>query len=260
MSLAEFLGLLANVATFGAAFVALFALLEVKKQRASAYQPDLAVIRAPFFWSGKISDPSTFSDWLPNPPDGFDWNFEPPKEEVDLTPVMYKKSTKHLFALPVVNLGLGAAKFIKVKWSWPIKQIISDINHLCIRQKAPMSLKLSGTMLEIEDHGLMVNINHREQDIDFCLPISMKPRQPTTLMVPFWYLQIFPLHFFLHFEEDQHIPNVPGLLLDLEYFDIGGVRQKRHFKVEVSISFVSRNPETRRMSCRGILESQPIHV
>ena len=60
-------------------------------------------------------EPSSFSEWLPNPPDDFDWDYEPPKEELEITPVMYKKSFKHPFALPLVNLGLGAAKLIKVK-------------------------------------------------------------------------------------------------------------------------------------------------
>jgi hypothetical protein len=78
MSLAEFLGLLANFATCVAAFIALFALWEVKKQRASTYQPDLAPIRRPFFYMAHNFDMSVMSRWVTDPPADFNWeSFNP---------------------------------------------------------------------------------------------------------------------------------------------------------------------------------------
>lgn len=257
MSLAEFLGLFANLATAGAAFIALFALLEVKKQRTAAYRPDLAVVRSAFFWSGKVSAPSSFSEWRPNPPDGFDWSYEPPEEKQELTPALYAKSRKHLFTVGMVNLGLAAAKGIKVDWNWPIAEVISDINRLCIRHKVPVLLKRDRNMVELQDHNVSVNMIFNVQEIDFCLPISMNPG-PTDLMVPMWYLYLMPLYFYLLLEDNEEIPQVPGLILKVDYFDIGGAKHTRRFNVDASVTFITRNPKTGRVSCRGVLESQPL--
>src|SRR6516162_10194020 len=116
-----------SVGTFLAAIATFMTITQISRQRRASYQPDLAFSRVDFEASNDKSS-------LP-------LGWKKPKTQDDLR-------------LSLINLGLGAAKNVWLRWSFPIDESVRQITQL---GKQPPFDAPSAFLL---DDQLIINLEH----------------------------------------------------------------------------------------------------
>jgi len=225
MSIDQVIALSASIGGCMSAIAAFLAVKQSTKQREASYKPELAITRTTITASKNPITKSTFADF---------WVVE--KEEKEPGNVNLLSS----LSLPLRNVGLGAAKEVSLKWSFPIEELISNINKMAQKALIPAYFEYENEVLSLKSEQLVAATsmwgNQKQDAVDYVLPASTD-REGVNIRVPPAYMELVSaLLYFSAREKDRHsFPDMPVLKLDLEYFDIGGDIHKSSFKVELNL-------------------------
>lgn len=242
MSVDQIIALSASLGAFLSAIAAFLAVKQNTKQREASYKPELVLARTIFTASkGAISASSFAECWV------VDKKVALPEEGIVMP----------FLSLPLHNVGLGAAKEIKINWSFPIETLISTVN-----QKAQRALVAAYFVYEKETVSLKSDVlsastsiwgNQKQELVDYVLPASTD-QEGVKIRVPPAYIELVSalMYFSMRDPSCNGIPEMPVLDAQLEYFDIGGGSHSVSFHIELHLIAVSMQGE----AFHGYLQSK----
>jgi hypothetical protein len=235
----QIIALAASVAACMSAIATFLTVRQIAMQREASYRPKLAFSRVYFeagtrqILAGPLPQQWVVRDPGPSAPEFLE----------DL-------------ALPLRNVGLGAARAVSLVWSFDIEQVVERVNHAAQRTLTPAYFSIDETGVSIksevigDSHSMWRN--QREALIDFVLPASVQ-NEPVSVRLPHAYIQLCAALVFLE-SKDKDIKRafeLPSLCATLAFKDIGGSGHSAVFDIEVQLT--SRNGNGEGMT--GYVES-----
>ena len=116
MTVDQVIALGASIGACMSAIAAFFAVRQSSIHSKASYKPELVIARSRFECESEVSIP-------------YEWKTpDSENKEIDFM---------KLYSVPLHNVGLGAAKEVSIKWSFPIDQMVSSVNE--IAQKSLIS-------------------------------------------------------------------------------------------------------------------------
>lgn len=224
MTIEQLITLLAGIGTVVSAGVAFWAVLQMKKQRELSYLPDLVIARM-FFDGCHFPDVKSYfaNAWRPSPSERVEGD-----EEI-------------LFYMPLRNVGLGTAKNISVVWSFPIEEVVCQLNDLGQKSLPSAHFSLENGKITIQseslgNQGLNSWFNQQKTSLEYLLPITVKS-EPVKLEFPILFTQLCSYLFFFHEKNNDpnSMQNFPAIRAHFEYYDIGGKSRKTDFDIRVQL-------------------------
>ncbi|MYC26982.1 MAG: hypothetical protein F4X63_03160 [Nitrospira sp. SB0662_bin_26] len=214
----DLISLVTSIAACMSAVAAFMAVRQNYKQRMASYRPDLVLVRTPI--QAKIFETP---GGIPH------WTNDGNNDETNDVAIK-------LFSIPLVNVGLGAAREIRVVWNFPIHEFVSSVNRLAQVSLTPAYFEYRNNLLSFKtsDNQWVVKWQG-ESHIDFVLPASTNQTR-TGLIVPLVYISLVSYFYQLAISgnDDEHrktgeprtfdIPDIPPLKCRIEYRDIGQVK------------------------------------
>ncbi|MCC6372302.1 MAG: hypothetical protein IT236_14965 [Bacteroidia bacterium] len=230
----EIINLLAGIGTFISALIALFTLLEVKKQRLSMYKPEiliksfiLSISKSPLLKKEELLEYRVI-DFNDNSNNYYQTKLEPsPNYKLD-------------------NFGFGIAKNIVCKWEFESDIAIEMIkkifpNNYTFRTISELNIYFL-KKLDNEEFHFSINSDIDNQTIDFIAPINQQKHYhfhaiPSVI--------IYTHYLFLIFKKDLltencanfrffEFENFPRPILKIEYSDINNKKYKKTFKFRIT--------------------------
>ncbi len=126
--------------------------------------------------------------------------------------------------VPLLNVGLGAAKNVAGLWSFPLDNIIHSINALAQQTLTPADLTNDHGMLSIKStlfgDVILLWKNQQAVTIDYVLPATVQ-KEPLQLRVPITYITVASMLVYLQVKLNALGLGIPPLRLNLTYYDIG---------------------------------------
>lgn len=239
MAIDQVIALAASIGACLSALAAFLTIRQVSRQRESSYRPELTVSRTRFQCiSNPLSEGNIPDTWV-------DWADEAGSQDV-----------LSFFAVPLYNVGLGAAKGLKVKWSFQIEDAISKANELAQKSLTPVFYEYKNGMLSLKSDGMggqiSAWINQKKESIDFVLPASVN-KLPTDLIIPPAFIMIVSalVHFYSKADDFQSFEEIPNLIVEIDYLDIGGKKYKTKISITTQITSIIGKGE----SFTGYLEA-----
>ncbi len=225
MSIDQVIALAASVGAFMSAIAAFLAVRQNTKQREASYRPELAVTQTIFTATKNPISKSAFAEfWVEK------------RDEEDLVAGSLMSS----LSLPLHNVGLGAAKEVSLKWSFPIEELVATINEKAQKSLIPAYFEYEDEVLSLKSEQLDASTsmwrNQKQDSVDYVLPASTD-QEGVSVHVPPAYMELVSALLYFSAKENDHgsFPDMPILKLELEYFDIGGDKHKTSFNVELNL-------------------------
>lgn len=240
MTIDQVISLAASIGACLSAIAAFLAVRQVSKQRESSYKPELVLSKTMF----ECSPNPRSKEQIPSA-----WTPKTNKEE--------ELSLHRSFSMPLRNVGLGAAKSIKVNWSFPIEDVVATVNEIAQKSLVPAYFEYQNEMLSLKSEAMGGSVsawrNQKNQNIDFVLPAPVDT-VPIELVLPHAYIELVSalIHFSARSENFEHLEDIPSLNLDLEFVDIGGGHHKSEFSISTQIISVTGKGE----AFQGYVESR----
>lgn len=214
--MAEFISIGTIIAAWLSAVAALFVVWQNRKQWTASYRPELVLVR-----TSVSLEP-----------------FEKPEELAQAADDKYNPQVK----IPIVNIGLGPAKDLKVSWIFPISQAVSSVNcaaqdslgHACYEFENGWLLKNSGKRMRIQWKV------DKEAVFDYILPVATLQTPPDQLRLPMAYIALLTGHY--HFalkSQSCDTSGFPNLECQLKYLDIGGRKHSVNLVIAVDPVVIS---------------------
>lgn len=225
MSVDQVISLCASIGSCLAGVGALWTVFQIKKQREASYRPELVVLNVQF--EGSAVEENEFP---------IIWKAISKKEELQIKKQKIISGFEDVLHIPICNIGLGAAKDVSVKWSFPdIKLFVKEVNKLA-RNKMPEAF------FELDQNDWLCSLNAQtcpvEQESEkthYILPLSTQ-QELIMLSVPRTYAHLISAFIFLSAKDDiKRIDDLPPLHVTLEYFDIGNIKRKNKLKIRPKI-------------------------
>lgn len=224
MSVDQVISLCTSIGSCFAGVGALLAVFQSKKQREASYRPELVLSSVQF--EGSAVEENEFP---------IIWKAIS-KEELQIKKQKIISGFEDVLHIPICNIGLGAAKDVSVKWSFPkIELFVEKVNNLA-RNKMP------GTSFELDQNHWLYSVNATtcpvEQESEktrYILPL-LTQQELIMLSVPRTYVHLISAFIFLSVKDDiKNIDDLPPLHLTLEYFDIGNIKRKNELNIRPKI-------------------------
>jgi hypothetical protein len=220
--------LIALLASIGACLSAIATFLTVQqmaRQRRDSYRPDLALSQLPVNGacnpSGKTLLPDVWS-----------------------TDQSAPSTAKHFFTIPLLNLGLGAAKNLVVSWSFAVDSAINVVNDLAQRTLTPVYISNENGMLSVKSEALGGSVemwrNQRVATVDYILPTAVQ-NMPFQLKLPHAYITIITLLLYLEFKSKPKDFDIPELRVEFKYSDIGSRSYETRYRIDLEVFMLAEN-------------------
>ena len=234
MEISTLFSYISSVATLATAIVIYLTLKEMIKQRKASFAPELVPIEQNIFAEKDSVIQARFAT---------NWS----KENTQTLPNTIK-ITNSEYTISFYNIGVGAAKNIKLKWVFPVKDFCWIINTIEKESKdSELVQKTSQNWLSFEkESGTQMCINldlDLEENIDYILPASSELR-PHEIKFPASYR--FLLSLYLDLLHKSHvkklntaIEKIKPLQLHISYQDIADNVIEKKYKFEVNIVTIS---------------------
>ena len=214
MNYLDLASLASGIGALIAALVALFTLLELFKQRKSSYKPDLCIVPNEYELEEARYDGIDLAiDWVPKEQEESNLCFSP--------------------GFRIVNIGLGAAKKVEIKWEFDVKGEIHKVNKMAEKLSVPSLIKEGTKSLSIKINDSAVYSVHGESDSmksDYVVPHISDPKG-AEIPLPLNYRLIVSAYLSMCSKENLNLKNVevPDINLNLKYIDIGkGIHKSFH--------------------------------
>ena len=214
----EIVSLVTSIAACLSAIAALVVVRQNYKQRTASYRPELVLVKTTIRLR----------------------SFE---ETGGFPQVSDENSNSHV-SIPMVNVGLGAAKDVKISWEFPVDQVVLAANRLAQGTLTPVSFEYEHGRLSMHTEiEWMINWSGEKQDeIDYVLPAPIQHDPPSELRVPLTYVALIAgLHHFAFKSRASSFPDVPPLECRLDYTDIGGAEYGMDLLIHMKAFMISNN-------------------
>jgi len=226
MTASEIIALVTSIAALGSATAAFLAVKLSTKHHEASYSPAFAIART--FLSAK-SDSGKMG--LP-----VNWAAMPKSGEIN---------TNYLFFyIPLINIGLGAAKEINITWSFQIEMLVGDINKHASNLNLPIQFDYKHGTLSLRNNEKIISESiweaQKNNSVDYILPVSSNPNG-FNLNLPLAYIDIastFVLLSYLDKNSDRYTPNIN---IRLKYLDVGGKKHTITYELTLEIVSISSN-------------------
>ncbi|MEB7713613.1 hypothetical protein NGC32_12875 [Kluyvera cryocrescens] len=238
MTLDKWISIAACIAASVSALAALIAVNQASLQRKLSYKPQI------------IFKPKHFDYQL-------DYN------NPDLTgKVVFRDTddTHHNKREIALNIGLGAALDVKLKWTYQSTYLVETLNNYLLKAGVERKLRKSEIGIEIINKD---NTNYPgycsdriEDEIDYILSYSQSS-VPQPILIPFSGIALnCALHIYsLQTEQVIHWP-APSLTLEVEYKDIGGEHYKDMYDVWIDMNYIFSDPDKVEMGGQMVFEKK----
>lgn len=195
------------------AIAALFVVWQNRKQRIESYKPEFALVKT-------TVDLELDEDrWLPRKVDSND-------ERV---------------LVPIVNIGLGAAKDVKVRWHLPVDELVSTVNRLAQESLTSAYYEVNDGFLSMKPGNWYVRLAI-EEEVDYILPAATQGARTDHLQVPQAYVNLVFAHYRFAIKSTKDAGNIPEVLpveCRIEHVDIGGKRHSTSLALAMVPSMLS---------------------
>lgn len=226
MTLDQIIALNASIAAALSAFATLATVRQISKQREASYRPELMFASKQF---------SVRAQGGEGPAD--QWHEGGQAENGTA-------ATHFQAGLNLINIGLGAAKHVRLGWDFPIQKMVNDTNNLAQRA-------LASTYIDYEDLSFTIKRrdgsgetfmwkNQQTTLIDYVLPANASSLPPI-IYLPSAYLVLIELslHFVHTAKNMEELPSIPPLAVSLAYQDIGGREISATFELSFELFMTS---------------------
>ena len=214
----EVISLVTSIAACLSAIAALIVVRQNFKQRTESYRPDLVFVKT--------------TVWLK------------PFEGTQGWPQVADDNDSTQISIPIVNVGLGAARDLKVSWKFPINQVVSSVNHLSQQSLAREYFEFKNGSLSMKS-DMQWTIHwkvEKEAEFDYVLPASIQQTRPDQLGLPLTYIALVLGYYHFAFKSQSlDIPELPKLECRLTYVDIGGTKHRVDLLIAVEPMMISHD-------------------
>lgn len=235
----ELISILAGIGTFISSIIAVYTLIEVKKQRLSTYKPQLLmksflvyISKSPLFLEKE--------ELL-----GFKvYNYNEYKEKSEQSEIIFDTSPLY----KAENLGFGPAVNIKFTWYFNMSRALKIIEKelhedLYFSEYKPLNYFF---LHKKSDNDFQLTIHNKKQEIqtvDYIAPINVKEHTHYHTISKD-VINIHFLYYILKCKLTQKINknvygvelnNLPRIKLRIDYFDLNGKKYTKKYKFQTSI-------------------------
>ncbi len=244
MTIDQIIALLASIAACLTAIASFLTVRQIAKQRELSYRPELAISRVYFHGLSNQIGMGLLPQY---------WVGTTDSQQVD--PLLKQ------IALPLCNVGLGVAKAVVVKWSFPINELVKTVNELANRTLTSELFTYKGGTLHMRSDtiGTMTSVwkNQQTDMLDYLLSASVQ-KEPVMLELPFAYKTLCSALIFFQskYKETESHGEIPALKASFEYLDIGEQQHKAVFEIRLNVVSVGFKDEREVVSFFGYLESK----
>ena len=221
----EVISLVTSIAACLSAIAALIVVRQNYKQRIASYRPDLILVETALGLQ--------------------------PFEQTGGMPQSLEEDGEWQVSVAIVNVGLGAARDLKVSWQFPIDQVVSSINLLAQQSLASAYYEHKNGFLSMKSKSSWAIRWVREDEIDYVLPASIPETPPNQLRLPMAYLALVVGHYHFAFQargSDKSdglqlidVPDPPELRCQINYGDIGGIERRLDIMISVTPVMISKD-------------------
>lgn len=217
-----------GIAAFLSAIAALVVVWQNYKQRTESYRPKLVLVKTTVRLQSF--------------------------EKTQGLPQVVDDNDNPQISIPIVNIGLGAARDLKVTWEFPISQVVSSVNRRVQKSLERAYYDFQDGFLSMRSDTPSWSIvwrNEKKAELDYVLPASIQQAQPDQIRLPKTYLAlVIGYYHFAHKSRSLDtpdppkvfsIPDPPELECQLAYLDIGGTKHSLDLAIEVSPVAISGN-------------------
>jgi len=234
MTVDQIIAVSSCVGTFLAALATLWTVREMKKQREATYQPQIVLSRVSFECTAEPATGGLLPDLWRKKAN----NKNKPDEPCGLIEGVL---------VPAHNIGTGAAKDVDITWSFPIDDLVEQINKLAQRTLTKAYFVYDRGMLSIKSdvvlgHTIMWE-NERKNSIDYMLPASIE-ENPRMVRLPTAYTYLTSALIFLALRDKDNpkgLPEIPTIQIAFEYTDIGGKKHKVSHQIVFQLEAASQS-------------------
>jgi hypothetical protein len=225
MSIDQFIAVAASIGSCMAAIATFLTVRQMSKQRTDSYHPELALSRI-VFDARPLTDGGLPTLWRTTS--------NSDSENIDGTKSPFS------FSVPLSNIGLGAAKDVKIFWEFPLGELTEKINQLAQSAAVAARFTFDNGMLSTESElfGKQVSIwkNQQKAHIDYVLPAAVQ-HEPETLQLPHAYVVAASAFFHMCAKNKnrQSFPELPALKVTFNYLDIGDRKHTAAFDMELEV-------------------------
>jgi hypothetical protein len=244
MTIDQIIALSASIAACLTAVATFLTVRQIAKQRASSYHPELAISR--IYFHG-------LSDQLGMGPLPQYWAATSESGQVD--------DTLKQVAIPLYNVGLGTAKAVVVNWSFPIDELVKDVNELAKKTLIPEPFTYKDAVLYMKSDTFGTSTSpwksQQRNSLDYVLPASVQ-NKPVLLDLPFAYKTLCSALIFFQskYKETWSFEEIPALKASFEYLDIGEHKHKAVFEIKINLIWTGFKDGREVVSFFGYLESK----
>lgn len=224
----DWTAIITSLASLAAAVAALLAVVQSARHREASYRPELLMLRTEFEYSSSATQENDirFDDWRHRQDGrmaghGDDW-----------------------FRVSIANVGLGAAKWVELKWSFPVEKAIKKIN-------AQARQIIGAELLDYNNGAFKVTYgstkdmvcvweNQRAHRLDSIVPAG-GVAVPQSIIVPPAYAMIVTALVWLAARTNHGAtePDIPLLTAKLRYCDIGGKKHDEELVLRAQVVMTS---------------------
>lgn len=253
LSLDQFISAFTGFATFFAAVISAWMVSEIKKQRKASYKPEL-IISSISVQCSKENDSYPFpSVWKPiNNGHDIPW------------------SDYHC-SMPLLNVGLGAAKNIHISFKFPYLDFIKELNNIASVPKLSFKFESNNfCVMYAIDKSLKTYCwnNNNEHNFDIEVPLANRDNN-IILDLPIAYCQVISAYLLLTCVSDDELSNnlnalsdtsvvdniskrnIPPLQVSLEFYDIGDSKYSSKYEINYT-----RNSYKANGIIEGVLQAK----
>ncbi|MBM9578646.1 hypothetical protein JWG45_15985 [Leptospira sp. 201903070] len=240
----EIIIILSSIGTFLSALFAVWTIVEIKKQRESAYRPEIMLdsFLAHLFWDRALSDDSFFY-------------YKIDKIKQNNEGEILNRPRKIYIDYILQNIGLGTAKYIKCNWVYDIQKALNILSSVL------------PTELEIENDGeesyLIRNTNNGSiqylsffqegvQSIDYILPETLGRHGkgevlPEIVANILTYYLVYKYKLYLKETISNSLDDFaefPTLSVFIEYLDVANKVYYKEFALKFKFSGTEGHPQS----------------
>jgi len=237
MNIDQIIALSACLISLLVALATFLTVRQIAKQRRSSFKPELILAR------------STFTARNRTVP--YRWSFSIDEEKTDalVSDKPDESSLKRNFhiAIPLLNIGLGAAKEVVIEWNFDIDRAIEIVNS--IRQKLLLEGYIENTNDIISFHSnsgeesMHSWLGQKRNSLDYVLA-SDPTIESETISVPPLYLELYCQYQACIFKQnDSEKVEFPHLTAIMTHKDIGEIAHAAAFKLNFDIIMLMSNKE-----------------
>jgi hypothetical protein len=144
------------------------------------------------------------------------------------------------FAIPLSNIGLGAAKNVVISWAFPFDDLTEKINRLARSHSIPAQFSFKNGWFKVKSETIgpfAQNWNYElTKYIDYVLPSAVAP-EGTALYLPPAYILATSALLYVTFSGNSKVKSleIPALKVTFRYQDIADGKHKTSFDIDLSL-------------------------